>query len=61
MLESAYGVHTTVGLIAFWLGVVAAFHDGLLFDPPDVPDVLRLTIAAIITPGTMPTNRRRSY
>ena len=25
MLESAYGVHTTVGLIAFWLGVVAAF------------------------------------
>jgi NADH-quinone oxidoreductase subunit L len=25
MEESAYGVHTTVGLIAFWLGVVAAF------------------------------------
>jgi NADH-quinone oxidoreductase subunit L len=25
MLESAFGVHTTVGLIAFWLGVVAAF------------------------------------
>jgi len=25
MLESAYGVHTTVGLIAFWLGVIAAF------------------------------------
>ncbi|MDP2329171.1 MAG: NADH-quinone oxidoreductase subunit L [Reyranella sp.] len=25
MLESAYGVHTTVGVIAFWLGTVAAF------------------------------------
>src|SRR5215813_11119492 len=25
MIESAYGVHTTVGLIAFWLGVIAAF------------------------------------
>src|SRR5215813_13098939 len=25
MLESAYGVHTTVGLVAFWLGVIAAF------------------------------------
>jgi NADH-quinone oxidoreductase subunit L len=25
MIESAYGVHTTVGLIAFWLGSVAAF------------------------------------
>jgi NADH-quinone oxidoreductase subunit L len=25
MIESAYGVQTTVGLIAFWLGVVAAF------------------------------------
>ena len=25
MLESAFGVHTTVGLIAFWLGVIAAF------------------------------------
>ena len=25
MLESAYGVHTTVGMFAFWLGVVAAF------------------------------------
>src|SRR5260370_41882944 len=25
MEESAYGVHTTVGLIAFWLGVIAAF------------------------------------
>jgi NADH-quinone oxidoreductase subunit L len=24
MLESAYGVHTTVGLIAFWLGTIAA-------------------------------------
>jgi NADH-quinone oxidoreductase subunit L len=25
MIESAYGVHTTVGLIAYWLGVIAAF------------------------------------
>ncbi len=25
LIESAYGVHTTVGLIAFWLGVIAAF------------------------------------
>jgi NADH-quinone oxidoreductase subunit L len=25
MLESAFGGHTTVGLIAFWLGIVAAF------------------------------------
>ncbi len=25
MIESAFGVHTTVGLIAFWLGVIAAF------------------------------------
>jgi NADH-quinone oxidoreductase subunit L len=25
MIESAYGVHTTVGLIAFWLGTIAAF------------------------------------
>src|ERR1044071_2431640 len=24
MIESAYGVHTTVGLIAFWLGTIAA-------------------------------------
>ena len=24
MIESAYGVHTTVGLIAFWLGMIAA-------------------------------------
>jgi NADH-quinone oxidoreductase subunit L len=24
MLESAYGVHTTVGLVAFWLGTIAA-------------------------------------
>ena len=34
--------------------------DGLLFDPADVPDLLRASIAAIITPGTMPTSRRRS-
>lgn len=25
MLESAFGVHTTVGVIAYWLGVIAAF------------------------------------
>ena len=25
MLESAYGVHTTVGVIAYWMGVIAAF------------------------------------
>ena len=25
MIESAFGVHTTVGLIAYWLGVIAAF------------------------------------
>ena len=25
MLEASFGVHTTVGLIAFWLGVIAAF------------------------------------
>ena len=41
MLESAYGVHTTVGLIAFWLGIDRGLHDGLLLDPPDVPDLLR--------------------
>ncbi|MPZ33230.1 MAG: NADH-quinone oxidoreductase subunit L [Rhodospirillales bacterium] len=29
MIESAYGVHTTVGLIAFWLGTVAAFLTAL--------------------------------
>src|SRR5262245_59914154 len=25
MIESAYGVHTPVGLVAFWLGLIAAF------------------------------------
>ena len=60
MLESAYGVHTTVGLIAFWLGVDRRLPDGLLLDPPDVHDLLRQVSRRSSHLGPCPRDRRRS-
>ena len=42
ILEAAYGAHIRrSALIAYWLGVIARLHDGVLLDPPDVHDLLR--------------------